>query len=87
MIDLLSVHIPKTGGSSLFRILKQVYSRDFVYRLNTINLLGQANEKLIKPDEIPPHIMVIHGHLKVSQLNNIINKAEIKFFDLNCLPV
>ncbi|MCD4723442.1 MAG: sulfotransferase family protein [Bacteroidales bacterium] len=78
MIDIISVHIPKTGGSSLFRILKQVYSRDYVYRLNTINLIGQARENVIPAEEIPGHTMVIHGHLKISQLKDIINRDEPK---------
>ena len=78
MIDIVSVHIPKTGGSSLFRVLKQVYSRDYVYRLNTINLIGHAREDKVKPEEIPGHTLVIHGHLKVSQLDDIINRDKTK---------
>lgn len=78
MIDIISVHIPKTGGSSLFRILKQVYSRDYVYRMNTINLFGQARENVVTAEEIPSHTMVIHGHLKISQLKDIIRRDEPK---------
>ncbi|MEN8223767.1 MAG: sulfotransferase family 2 domain-containing protein [Bacteroidota bacterium] len=78
MIDLVSVHIPKTGGSSLFRVLKQVYSRDFVFRLNTINLFGEAQSEMVKPEDIPAHTMAIHGHLKVAQLDAVISKNETR---------
>ena len=78
MIDLISVHIPKTGGSSLFRVLKQVYSRDHVLRLNTVNLLGRAREGMVRKEEIPAQTLVIHGHLRVAQLDEIIDRDKTR---------
>lgn len=79
MVEIVSIHIPKTAGSSFFRLLKKVYGRDSVLRLNTLYMTDeQVVERNIHPDN-PDLRNVIHGHIKISQLSAIIegNKPKI----------
>lgn len=56
MIELVSIHIPKTAGSSFFQVLKKVYGKDAVLKLNTMDA-GMD-------DNLPGGIKVIHGHIR-----------------------
>ena len=64
-LQLLSIHIPKTGGTSFRNTLKGVYGENAVARVDAINADGgvQVNNEEIEPGakiEVP----VVHGHLK-----------------------
>jgi len=68
MVELISIHVPKTAGSSFFRILKQVYGKESVLRLNTMNLTEDPKNQDLQ--------RVIHGHLKISLLDQIIQDDQ-----------
>ena len=68
MLELISIHIPKTGGRSFREILFQVYEKRKVKKLNrnelktpkdlvTIDLLGSAT--------------ILHGHLCYEQVRQL----------------
>lgn len=61
-LELLSLHIPKTAGTSFRNILKSVYGADAVVRLD-INKDGvtRLNEELYEAPAIPD-AKVLHGH-------------------------
>lgn len=59
-------------------MLKKVYSRDHVLRLNTLNLMGEARKDMVRPEEIPAQTLVIHGHLRVAQFDLVINREEAR---------
>ena len=70
-IELLSMHIPKTAGTSFRNILKKVYGEEQVARLD-INKGGTElwlNEKLFTGKALPPEIKVLHGHYHTPFLN------------------
>jgi len=76
MVELISIHVPKTAGSSFFRILKQVYGKESVLRLNTMNLTEDQLDKISLDPKNQDLQRVIHGHLKISLLDQIIQDDQ-----------
>src|SRR5690606_33266366 len=73
-LELLSLHIPKTAGTSFRNILKSVYGEDAVVRLDiNKNLLTRLNEELYESPAIP-NARVLHGHYFYK---NIHKRVEI----------
>jgi len=63
-LKVLSIHIPKTGGTSFRNTLKGIYGESSVVRVDALNKTDpiQVNNEAIPPDasiDVP----VIHGHL------------------------
>lgn len=78
MTELVSIHIPKTAGSSLFRLLKLVYGREAVTRINT---MGRSQSEISKLKPGPGNSgfgMVIHGHIRISELEDVIRRDHPK---------
>jgi hypothetical protein len=75
MIELISIHIPKTAGSSLFQLLKKAYGKTSVLK---INIPDPSDGQEIISDEDIDEAQVIHGHLRISDLQDIILKNDPK---------
>lgn len=73
-LQLVSLHIPKTAGTSFRSILKQVYGTKAVVRFDIINGEAYIEQKLFKGDKLPSHIKVIHGHFCYADL---IQKVQL----------
>jgi hypothetical protein len=73
-IKLVSVHIPKTAGTSFRNILKSVYGDQRVIRLDIDLTYGKLkiNEKLFNNKSFNKKWQVIHGHFSPNTLNNSI---------------
>lgn len=70
-IELISVHIPKSAGTSFRNILKDVYGETAVIRLD-IDLIYKKlkiNELPFEGFELDKKIKVIHGHFSPALLN------------------
>ncbi len=67
---LISIHIPKTAGTSLYKILGDAYGQNKIARVDYKPPLKKLflNEKEFKGDEFPKHIEVIHGHINPKML-------------------
>ncbi len=72
MIELISLHIPKTGGRSVRRVLKNIYG-------DSLDLRHEKNEFFPDNKQTPPldpgvpqHIRAIHAHLSIRQFMPII---------------
>lgn len=77
MLELISIHIPKTGGRSFYEILSQVYGSALDQRQSRKDFLpGLINQHL--DDSLSSDIKVIHGHLTVEQANKVIIKFHPK---------
>ncbi|MDD5033481.1 MAG: Wzt carbohydrate-binding domain-containing protein [Methylococcaceae bacterium] len=63
MVELVSVHIPKTAGSSFYNSLVSVYGEPFVYRYDDD-----------KP--IPNQCRVVHGHFCANRYINEFTNAK-----------
>ena len=87
MLELVSIHIPKTAGSSFFRMLKQSYGKNGVLRLNTMNLPEDRQEEVLVELKSITLPKVIHGHVKLSQLDYIIREYQPKIITWMREPV
>jgi hypothetical protein len=70
-LELISIHIPKTAGTSFRNTLKTVYGDDHVARLD-IGLYREIvnlNEQEFLEPTLPSHLKVIHGHFSYEKLN------------------
>ena len=69
-IELVSLHIPKTAGTSFRNILKSVYGDRAVVRLDINNKgVTRLNQK-IYTEQQPPSAKVIHGHFVYGDIEN-----------------
>ena len=76
--ELVSIHIPKTAGTSLFKILGEVYGKRYVARVDFRHHLNMLflNEKEFSQKEFPDHLKVIHGHINPRSLRKHIDINE-----------
>lgn len=72
-LELISLHIPKTAGTSFRNILKDVYGNKSVVRFD-VSHKGEItmDEKSFTKNSIPGKIKVIHGHFYYKDLKNIM---------------
>ncbi len=79
MIDIIAIHLPKTGGSSFFEIMGVVYGEDKVKRYTRKTYLEaiSSGKKLV--DDFPSDLKVLQGHLYYKEVKRIIkaNKSKI----------
>ncbi len=66
-VELVSLHIPKTAGTSFRNILKEVYGEERVVRFDINRFISIENEEF-KEKKLPSQIRVIHGHFPYDQL-------------------
>jgi hypothetical protein len=74
-LELISIHIPKTAGTSFRNTLKGVYGEQGVIRLD-IGLVRQEvriNEELYGSSHLPPPTRVVHGHFSYPLLQHNFN--------------
>ena len=74
--EIISLHIPKTAGTSFRNILKSVYGDDQVVRFD-INEKGiiRMNESIYNKSSLP-YVRVIHGHFVYKDLIKIFTLPE-----------
>ncbi len=70
MNKLVSIHIPKTGGSSFHKILQQQYAENQLFSFEKRIGSDQSNMKTHQDliAKIPEQVMCIHGHFHHSEL-------------------
>lgn len=63
LIEIVSIHIPKTAGTSFRNVLDGQYEPGAVARLDINNKLQlRVNRKILKTARVPKDVKVIHGH-------------------------
>ncbi|MCD4731632.1 MAG: sulfotransferase family protein [Bacteroidales bacterium] len=69
-IKLVSIHIPKTAGTSLYKILCDAYGNSKIARVDYKPPFKKLflNEKEFSHQEFPKQIEVIHGHINPKML-------------------
>ncbi len=69
--ELISLHIPKTAGTSFRHMLKEVYGDDQVVRFD-INEKGIArlNQQIYEETKLPS-VKVIHGHFSFTDITSM----------------
>ncbi len=74
-VKLVSLHIPKTAGTSFRNILKEVYGEEHVVRFDIKRHVSIENEPF-KGRKLKPEIEVIHGHFPYYKLIELIDLPE-----------
>lgn len=68
MIELISIHIPKTGGTSFYHILQQVYGETLSPSLRRRDYQALMERHGSLEAALGPGIRAVHGHLYYSEL-------------------
>ncbi|MBR9919607.1 MAG: sulfotransferase family protein [Bacteroidetes bacterium] len=76
--QLISVHIPKTAGTSFRGILKEVYGEEAVIRLDIglVNEKIRINEELYDKKKVSSKVRVAHGHFSPALLHKYFDISE-----------
>ena len=78
VVELISIHIPKTGGRSFHEVLKQVFGTSLDQRYEKQHFFPKGGNHHKLSNKLPKGIRGIHGHLSISQLKYIIDKDHPK---------
>lgn len=70
-LQLISLHIPKTAGTSFRHVLEQVYG-DRLAKLDIRNDQLLLNDRLFLGQSLPENIHVIHGHFFYNNLRKAL---------------
>ncbi|MEG4205126.1 hypothetical protein QUA20_14475 [Microcoleus sp. Pol7_A1] len=70
-VEIISVHVPKTAGTTFYQVLSHVYGREAVFRDNE-----NVPESQIKPSALPANIKVIHGHFALDKYKGYFHNAK-----------
>lgn len=76
--QLVSIHIPKTAGTSFAQILKDVYGHQNVGSLHIQHIHEQEaprityRDNLVEEDEFSAKVKVLHGHFDFQQIAKVI---------------
>ncbi len=79
-VELISLHIPKTAGTSFRNSLKSIYGDSGAVRLdiNPIHRWIKVEERKLETKKLPNEVKVIHGHFHLDHLYEDINlKASV----------
>jgi len=70
--ELVSIHIPKTGGRSFYKILKLIYNSNLDTRTKREEYFPEDNENsLIR---LTKGFSVIHGHFYFQEVRHLLNR-------------
>ena len=78
MIKLVSIHIPKTAGSSFSQILRRAYGKEGLLRAYGMRGTPETIDMSLFPDVNKRKIRVVHGHVRYSQVHKITRKNRAK---------
>lgn len=79
MIDLISIHIPKTAGRSFLAILKSVYGSDHVAHYESKNYIEKNIPPVIQFKlQLNDSVKVIHGHFKFTDIADVKSTSSSK---------
>lgn len=74
MMDIISIHIPKTGGTTFYTVLKQVYGDKLSESYRRRDLTADNDLEQLVSDGIT----VLHGHFYYSEVKHLHQKTNAK---------
>lgn len=72
MVDIISIHTPKTAGTLFLDVLKSVYGEEKIFR----DYSGKDPQNYSRIDAITDNIQVIHGHFRTQWYENCFPSAK-----------
>lgn len=71
VVELISVHVPKTAGTTFSTVLNQVYGEENIY----LDYMGTRPGKY-GLSKLPPEIRVVHGHFLPFKYDHLYPQAK-----------
>lgn len=78
MVQLISIHIPKTGGTSFYHILKQIYGEELSISYRRKDYKIATENKTSFSTALSEKTKVLHGHLYYKELQEIHQQSNAK---------
>ncbi|MEQ8702341.1 MAG: sulfotransferase family 2 domain-containing protein [Phaeodactylibacter sp.] len=78
MIELISIHIPKTGGTSFYRALQTAYGEERVSASFRRRDYQAALKQGGLAQALPAHLKVLHGHLYYGEVQPLHIQTNAK---------
>ncbi len=78
MIELISLHIPKTGGTSFYHSLQEVYGADLSVSYKRKHLKAAVAEHGSLAPLLPPGLRVLHGHFFYTEIADIRHAQDAR---------
>ncbi len=77
-IELLSLHIPKTAGTSLRNMLKEHYGEEHAVRFDISHASGRIDieNQIFSKSKLPKKIRVVHGHFYYSTAVELLELSD-----------
>ena len=81
-LEIISIHIPKTGGTSFWRLLEHIYGPQAVQRV------FPKNYQTFTPITVKSSIRALHGHFRYSKLTQQVElSTQVKLISWVRNPV
>lgn len=78
MVEIISFHIPKTGGSSFYEILKVVYGQQHIKRYTRTICKNLQQQGLSIRQDLDPDTKIIQGHFYYHEVQEIAKEFHPK---------
>lgn len=78
MVELIHLHIHKTGGHSIYKTYKSVYGKGLGIPYNRGKLFRNNPNNTSLLSIIPGHIRVLYGHLEYKHVRELVEKYNPK---------
>lgn len=87
MVELVFIHLPKTGGSSLLKAFNAIYGEEHVRHFERDECLQLNKDSKRISDVITDSTKVIHGHFRFKEVEDIIKRDKPKVVTFMREPV
>lgn len=77
-IELISLHVPKTGGTSFHRSLREAYGEDVTDPLKRRDVERMTTQYADFDEALPSNIRAIHGHLNYAEVAELHRRHEAR---------
>ncbi len=78
MLQLISIHIPKTAGSSFYHILKEVYGEQLSISYRRKDYKQALQNNISFSDSLRKKTTILHGHLYYHELKELHQNSNAK---------
>jgi len=87
MVELIFIHLPKTGGSSILQTLIEVYGEESVHHFERDDCLELQERGQKISDVLSEDVKVIHGHFYFEEVQDIYDRDQPKLVTFMRSPV